>query len=378
VAVSLPFPPFDLNGEGYFPTTMTHSTTTLRQNIGFSVRLLLLTTVAACERVHAGAPPASRDAEAKEVQDPESVGSRPATTRIENSPPARLDWAEVIEAVPDPGAVTDTALREAIVKTGLPWRVRDKAAGVEMVLIPPGDFVMGRSPGSQKSFEFDFDLPAHEVRLTKPFYLGRYEVTQQQYSRIMKENPSSFAKLKLPNLAELMSQGMTKREAEQVIKARSSVQPASEARGKEWPVERVSWDLCDAFCRRSKLRLPTEAEWEYSCRAGQRARCYGKLDAIAWWRENSDGDTHAVGTKDPNAFGLYDMLGNVSEWVNDWHGSYSADEQTNPIGPSTGSVRVVRGGHWDNGEGVVCSSNRDTVRSNDGSYFIGFRVARDP
>jgi len=280
-----------------------------------------------------------------------------------------LGWAKIIEAAPDPIVVTDTALRDAIVKTGLPWRVRDKGTGIEMVLIPPGEFVMGKSTDDEEAE--DHECPTHTVRITTAFYLGRYEVTQQQYAKVMGKDPSKFSAGGKLSVDGLMNDGWTRREAEQAVKERG-------VRGLELPVEAVSWDDCDAFCKKTNLRLPTEAEWEYACRAGQRTARYGVLDEIAWHSGNSGKTTHAVGTRKANGFGLYDMLGNVWEWVNDWYGAYSADEQTNPQGPSSAYGRVVRGGSWYDYWFRVRSSSRHYHTPGYSIGSIGFRASRTP
>jgi len=281
-----------------------------------------------------------------------------------------LDWAEVIEAAPDPTVVTNTALRDAIVKTGLPWRVRDKGTGIEMVLIPPGEFVMGKSLDDEEAE--DHECPTHTVRITTAFYLGRYEVTQQQYAKVMGKDPSKFSAGGKLSVDGLMNDGWTRREAEQAVKERG-------VRGLGLPVETVSWNDCDAFCKKTMLRLPTEAEWEYACRAGQRTARYGELNEIAWHGGWFSGrTTHAVGTRKANGFGLYDMLGNVWEWVNDWYGAYSADEQTNLQGPSTGESRVLRGGSWDSNASYVRSSARFNDAPGYSNSGIGFRVSRSP
>jgi len=125
------------------------------------------------------------------------------------------------------------------------------------------------------------------------------------------------------------------------------------------------------------LRLPTEAEWEYACRAGTTGARYGKLGEVAWYEDNSDGETHRVGTKAPNAWGLYDMLGNVWEWCQDWHGSYPSGPVTDPTGPSTGSYRVYRGGSWDFDAGGVRAAYRGGDSPGYRNGYLGFRVARD-
>jgi len=299
----------------------------------------------------------------------------PSQSAPSKSSTGTLDWADVIEAEVDPAVVTDAGFRDAIKATGLPWRVRDKGTNIEMLLIPPGEFVMGKSRGDDQADKDE--LPAHEVKLTKAFYLGRYEVTQQQFARVMKLNPSSNAKLVVPSVEALMRDGATQSEAEAEVRAWKAPQPAPDAKGKEWPVDTVSWQDCTAFCKMTGMSLPTEAEWEYACRVGTRTPDYGELDEIAWWRGNSMSEMHAVGTKRANALGLHDMLGNVWEWVNDWYGNYSADPQTDPWGPR-GSHHVFRGGSWDD----FPNNCRASVRNHASPYFtkhgIGFRAARTP
>jgi len=267
-------------------------------------------------------------------------------------------WATLVEAQPDPAVVTDPALRAAITATCLAWRVRDTATQVEMLLVPPGTFEMGCIMGSDSHACLGSELPVHQVTLTNAFYLGRYEVTQAQWQAKMGSNPSAF---------------------------QSASAPVPAAQVSNRPVENVSWDTIQGYLGATGMRLPTEAEWEYACRAGTQTPFYnGSTDestvgALAWYGSNSGGQTHPFGGKAANAFGLYDMLGNVWEWVNDWYGDYSADAQTNPTGPASGSTRVVRGGGWINGPNGVRSSGRPYGVSPCCSIsFIGFRVARTP
>jgi len=287
-------------------------------------------------------------------------------------------WAEVIEAEVDPGVVTDPVLRDAIKATGLPWRVRDKGTKIEMLLIPPGEFVMGKSEGDDEAKENE--LPAHQVKLTTAFYLGRYEVTQQQFAGITKATPSEFAKFQAPTLEALMKEGDTKSAAEKKVQSWVAPPPAPDAKEKEWPVETVSWDDSAAFCKKAGLRLPTEAEWEYACRAGTRTLRYGELDEIAWFKKNGRGQTHAVGTKRGNALGLHDMLGGVWEWVNDLYGSkyYATSNAVNPQGPSSGTTRVLRGGSWVSQSLVCRASNRYNRTPANSVNGLGFRVAKTP
>ena len=268
-------------------------------------------------------------------------------------------WATLIEFSPDPAVVTDADLRADIIATGRPWRVRDTATQIEMLLIPPGTFQMGCIMGSNWWGCYSQELPVHQVTLTNAFYLGRYEVTQSQWQAWMGSNPSYFQA--------------------------SNGHPDSGSR----PVEQVSWDTIQGYLGATGMRLPTEAEWEYACRAGTQAPFYnGSTDDstvvnLAWFASNAcDGGTGCgtwpVGGKAANGFGLYDMLGNVWEWVNDWYGGYSGNAQTDPIGPVSASYRVVRGGPWYGGTNHVRSSRRGSFTPGYSDFFIGFRVARAP
>jgi formylglycine-generating enzyme required for sulfatase activity len=186
----------------------------------------------------------------------------------------------------------------------------DLGGGVTMklALIPAGKFMMGE------------DKDQHEVTISKPFYMGVTEVTQAQYEAVMGTNPSIF-------------------------------------KGATNPVDRVSWNDATEFCKklsektRQAVRLPTEAEWEYACRAGSKTKfCFGDADGglgdYAWYQVNSGGTTHPVGQKKPNAWGLFDMHGNVWECCADWYGDYPKGAVTDPQGPASGPYRVLRGGSW--------------------------------
>jgi formylglycine-generating enzyme required for sulfatase activity len=262
-------------------------------------------------------------------------------------------WATLVEPFPDPSVVTDPELRRAIVATGTAWRVRDTATQIEMVLIPPGTFLMGCSPSIQSgcSPHGNGETPRRTIMLSSPFYLGRFEVTQSQWMSRMGVNPSHFAD-----------------------------QPDWSSR----PVERVSWNDVQAYMAATGMRLPTEAEWEWSCRAGtSTAFSNGSddestVDAIAWFAGNAS-QTRPVGMKDANGFGLFDVHGNVWEWVNDWSAPYSAGSQTDPIGPVSGTDRVFRGGSWYGGDAsIVRSSQRWGGVPQDRYWNLGFRVARNP
>jgi formylglycine-generating enzyme required for sulfatase activity len=221
--------------------------------------------------------------------------------------------------------------------------------GMEFVLVPPGEFAMG-SPRGEGGREV-VEGPQHEVRYTRGFYMGACEVTQEQYARVMGKNPSKH------------------------VAARH-------------PVESVSWDDAVDFCARlSKegctYRLPTEAEWEYACRAGgTTAYCYGddpkELGEYAWYLANAGEGTRPVGLKLPNAWGMYDLHGNVWEWCQDWYGGYERDLAEDPHGPADGTYRVVRGGSWfDYPLPMRCASRGRNAPSNR-SDDQGFRVVRVP
>ncbi len=224
-------------------------------------------------------------------------------------------------------------------------------AGIEMVYIPPGTFMMG-SPKDEEG-RLDNEGPQHRVILSRGFWLGKYPVTQGQWEVVMGGNPSYYKGE--PRL----------------------------------PVEKVSWDDCQAFCRKlsqqgkGQFRLPTEAEWEYACRAGSTTRyCFGDLEGAlgeyAWIEGNSGNKTHLVGGKKPNTWGLYDMHGNVWEWCQDWYGNYSYSAETDPTGPNSGSYRVIRGGHWINCAGYCRSASRGRISPGNRINNLGFRLAAWP
>lgn len=267
--------------------------------------------------------------------------------------PSPLDWATVLEFAPDPAVVTNPAFRSQILATGLPWRVREDASGIEMLLVPSGSFLMGCSPSLDYPCEFD-EFPVRLVTLTQPFYLGRYEVTQAQWAAVMGYNPSRFRDL-----------------------------VDSPAR----PVEQVSWNAILDFEVVTGLRLPTEAEWEFACRAGTDSAFNNGsnddllLGALAWYYANAGLQTRPVGQKIANALGFHDMHGNVSEWVSDWYGPdyYAIGPSTDPAGPLAGIYRVLRGGSWYN---PYTTYQRSSFRGADAPFAAyddyGLRVARSP
>ena len=218
--------------------------------------------------------------------------------------------------------------------------------GLEMVRLQPGSYQRGsdRITAAEK--------PVHTVVLTKAFLLGRYEVTQAEYRAITGASPSKFV-------------------------------------GERRPVEQVSWDDAMAFCRKLTEReraagrlpegheytLPTEAQWEYACRAGTTGDYAGSLDAMAWYSANSGSQTQPVGQKQPNAWGLYDMHGNVFEWCFDWIDRYPSGTITDPTGAASGSHRVDRGGSYLNEAAPCRSAARYVCPPGDRHDRLGFRLA---
>jgi uncharacterized protein (TIGR02996 family) len=246
--------------------------------------------------------------------------------------------------------------------------------GMRLALIPPGVFMMGRAP--QETPNYSDEEPRREVAISRPFYLGVFAVTQSQYRQVAGCNPSHFEPGN-PDLTVL-----------------------AEAATDSFPVDQVSWDEAVDFCKalsrlpaeregRRKYRLPTEAEWEYACRAGTTTPFhFGTLPSAAW--ANFDGTdtegtaadraflgrTTTVGSYVPNAFGLWDMHGNVNEWCSDWYseGYPSGSPVRNPKGIEDGGEKVVRGGCW-NFWGRNCrSAYRNASRRDSKRRFDGFRV----
>jgi len=197
---------------------------------------------------------------------------------------------------------------------------------------------------------FTAEGPQHLVTLTQAFYMGKYELTQAQWQAVMGSNPSYF-------------------------------------KGDNLPVDNVSWNDCQTFIQQlnqlgqGTFRLPTEAEWEYACRAGTITRFYweddpgySQIGQYEWYDGNSSGHTQDIGLKLPNAWGLYDMSGNVWEWCQDWYGDYPSSPQIDPTGVNSGSTRVFRGGSWVNVVGSCRSASRYRDDLDVGGNFLGFRV----
>ena len=272
---------------------------------------------------------------------------------------------------------------------GVPVEITN-SIGMKLVLIPPGEFQMGspkelieeelKAHGDHQWYKEHLpgEGPQHRVRITKPFYLGTYLVTQGEYQRVMGVNPSEFS---------ATGKGKDKVASQDT---------------KRFPVEWVSWDDAVEFCRKlSELPeekttgrtylLPSEAQWEYACRAGNVGR-YGFSSGrsgipkeyeekapsdYGWFRDNAGGMTHAVGGKRPSAWGLYDMHGNVWEWCRDWYdvGYYVQTPVDDPTGPLGGSLRVYRGGCWHDPARDCRSAGRNLIEPGNRNRDVGFRVS---
>jgi formylglycine-generating enzyme required for sulfatase activity len=217
-----------------------------------------------------------------------------------------------------------------------------------MVYVEGGTFTMGATPEQGRDANRD-EKPAHQVTVSS-FSIGKYEVTQEEeWEAVMDNNPSHF-------------------------------------KGTKRPVEKVSWTECQKFINKlnsmtnKHFRLPTEAEWEYASRGGNRSIGYkysgsDNLDCVAWYDSNSGRTTHDVGQKSPNEIGLYDMSGNVWEWCSDWYEVYDSEAQSNPAGPSSGSLRVVRGGSWYNSARLSRMSTRYSNSPGNSYCDLGLRLA---
>jgi formylglycine-generating enzyme required for sulfatase activity len=209
-------------------------------------------------------------------------------------------------------------------------------ATMEMVWCPPGTFTMGSPSGEVGR---NSDETQHKVTLTTGFWMAKTEVTQAQWKSVMGTNPSYN-------------------------------------KGDDLPVEKVSWDDCQKFCEKTGLQLPTEAQWEYACRAGNTGPYAGTgfLDELGWYGVNSDGKTHPVAQKQPNAWGFYDMHGNVLEWCEDWFGDYPNGAVTDPKGSYSRSSHVLRGGSWVSYASHCRSASRGAYyQSGIYGYSEGFR-----
>ncbi len=222
----------------------------------------------------------------------------------------------------------------------------ENSIGMKLALIPAGSFIMGSEPAEKSRQEEEIQ---HDVKITRPFRIGITEVTQKQWTTVMEINRSQY-------------------------------------RGDAFPVEKVSWGSTMEFCKRlsaregKTYRLPTEAEWEYACRAGAKGAFggTGEMDDMGWYEGNSNGETHVVASKKPNSWGLFDLHGNVAEWCADYYSpEYPDGDTVDPTGPKEGKARVVRGGSY----AYFAASSRCAARSSlPEAYqvsYTGFRVVME-
>ena len=237
----------------------------------------------------------------------------------------------------------------------------------EVVVIPAGSFTMGCTPEQGSDCNSDEKI-THNVQLTCPFALMKTEVTQGLYEKVMGENPSNFKGGNRP--VENVSWYDAVRFANKL----------SEMEGRERCYEidgtDVQWNNKDC----TGWRLPTEAEWEYAARGSENYKYSGSdnVDEVGWYHENSGSETHPVGQKKANGFGLYDMSGNVYEWIWDWYGDYPRDSQTDPLGSPSGSSRVLRGGYWSNLKAGLRVSFRNSSVPTYRNEDLGFRLGHSP
>jgi formylglycine-generating enzyme required for sulfatase activity len=252
---------------------------------------------------------------------------------------ARVKIAVLGPSPAPPVSVSPTLPRTSEVRIDREVRTNPKD-GRRYVWIPPGSFRMGCSPGDRECS--DDESPAHNVTITKGFWIGQTLVTQEAYQKVTGDSSSHF-------------------------------------KGAELPVEKVSWGQARDYCEKVGGRLPTEAEWEYAARAGSSSARYGDLDGVAWYAGNSGDKTHPVATKQPNAFTLYDMLGNVQQWVSDRYSAqyYGTSVSSDPPGPSSGGDRVLRGGSYDKSPRAVRVSKRGKDGPGDHDNDFGFRCVGD-
>jgi formylglycine-generating enzyme required for sulfatase activity len=247
----------------------------------------------------------------------------------ETSDPASPTWALNVEKLLEPGEVITNSI------------------GMKLAYIPAGQFIMGSAVYDQMR---QYDEHQRPVRLSKPFFIGVMEVTQKQWLSVMGYN-------------------------------------RSEHKGENLPAEKLSWNEAVEFCKllgekeEKKYRLPTEAEWEFACRADDHWGAFsgtGKLDDMGFYDDNSDGVTHQVGTKMANSWGLYDMHGNVAEWCNDFYAAdYPTEGVVDPVGPETGTTHVIRGGGWNSFKLACRCAARSSAPASYQYTHTGFRVVME-
>ena len=298
--------------------------------------------------------------------------SEEGTVKLKASAPSNLQITLPKEAmamqqstVPQPAVAQQPVVQTPVTNGDIIYIPVKDGISIDMVRVEAGTFTMGATP--EMKSPYDDEKPKHRVTLTNDYYIGKYEVTQALWKAVMGDNPSKF-------------------------------------KGENLPVEQVSWNDCQIFIGKlnnitgKTFRLPTEAEWEYAARGGKKSKGYGfsgskdpykvawyisnseqysgsnNISDVAWYTDNSGSKTHAVGSKQENELGIYDMSGNVWEWCQDRFGSYSSSPQNNPTGAISGSNRVYRGGCWSDNVWYCYSYYRLGSSSNSSSIALGLRL----
>ncbi len=253
----------------------------------------------------------------------------------------------------DTRSIVVTSGTETRVEVALADAVRENPQdGLKYAWIAPGNFTMGCSPGDTGCS--DPEKPAHQVTLTAGYWIGQTEVTVGAYKRF-----TATGKVKLPRAAPKLDRGWKK---------------------DNFPIVDITWDESNQYCAWAGGRLPTEAEWEYAARGGSLEARYGALGEIAWNKDNAENHTHEGAGKLANAYGLFDTLGNVWEWVSDWYDPkyYQTSPAQNPPGPAAGQEKVLRGGSWIVDPKLLRVSERYAIQPDARSDYFGFRCVWEP
>ena len=254
---------------------------------------------------------------------------------------------------------------------------------MEFVLVKAGTFQMGSNSG------YSDEKPIHTVNITKDYYIGKYEVTNEEVVKVFNQAKKVVSGLSFSSTTVTYggNELLDLDEGDCQIALANDTLYVRDSKGK-YPVVGITWYGASAFAEflntllgTDKYRLPTEAEWEFAARGGKQSNGYtysgsNTISDVAWYSSNSGGKTHPVGTKSPNELGIYDMSGNVWEWCSDWYSSgyYSSSLSTDPTGPTSGSVRVLRGGSWYYGAGYCRVAFRCSSYPSSSGYNDGFRI----
>jgi len=282
--------------------------------------------------------------EKKKIEEPRNQVNNEKTKQVEVEKPAVSKLNSKSAQVPKGFEVLASSEPDT---GGYAQEIRHKATGIKMVYVAPGEFMMG-SPSSEN--RRSYNETQHKVVLTNGYYIGKYEVTQEQWEKVMYSNPSRF-------------------------------------KGSNQPVETVNSDDCVSFCKKlgAGFRLPSEAEWEYAARGGNKSKGFiysgsNNLDEVGWYLDNLDRPIPEVGKKKANELGLYDMSGNVREWCSDGYETYTKESVQDPQVAISGRIpiQIIRGGEW-GGSAVGCrSANRDNTTPTSGGSTLGVRVVFVP